>query len=290
MISGSFVALVTPFNELEKIDFFAFEQLIRWHIAEGTDGLVVAGCTGEGLSLSFEEKCTLFKTAVAVGKGKIQLIATTGTNQTAESALLTKEAKKIGVDGCMAIVPYCNKPTEEGCWLHFNEIAKVDLPLIVYHHPGRTGVRLSVKGLLQICDIPQVVGIKDSSGDFALFNELLRQTDTPLISGDDHLALAQLSIGLKGVVSVVGNVVPKQWKKFIDHALTGDLLEARKDFFDLYELCNAMSLEVNPQCVKFAVSLLGKCEPYMRLPLIEPKIENQQKIRASLRTVELALQ
>jgi len=193
MIEGSIVALITPFDEGGRVDFTALEKLIAWHIEEGTDGLVLCGSTGEGSSLSIEEKRAIFETAVKSGKGKITLIAGTGSNQTQESVALTQEAKNIGVDACLAIVPYYLRPTPEGCYRHFAEIAEADLPMIVYHHPGRTGIKLSADALAHICEIPQVIGIKEASGDLSLALEILRKTNKPLFSGDDTLALLNLS-------------------------------------------------------------------------------------------------
>ncbi len=282
MLSGSIVALVTPFNASGEIDFSALEALIEWHIEEGTDGLVLAGSTGEGSSLSWDEKCAIFAKAVEVTKKRIPLIAGTGSNQTKESVALTLEAKKIGIDAALVIVPYYSRPTEEGCFQHFSEIAKVDLPMLLYHHPGRTGTKLSVEAIKRICALPQVVGIKDASEDMNLMTEILKETDIPLFSGIDTLCHPLFSLGCAGSISIIGNVVPKQWKEFIDTAMNGDPLEAREKFFAVYDLCEVVVLETNPQCVKYAVSVLGKCSPKMRLPLIEPSFKNQEKVKASV--------
>ena len=283
----SIVALVTPFDDKGEVDLPSLESLIRWHIEEGTDGLVLCGTTGEGSLLSAEEKCGIFQKAVEVGKGNIQLIAGTGTNQTQESVALTKEAKRIGMDSCLTIVPYYLRPTPEGCYRHFLEIAKVDLPMILYHHPGRTGVKLTSDAISRICEIPQVVGVKEASGDLNLATEILEKTDVTFYSGDDSLALEHFSIGAKGIISVVGNVIPRQWKEFVKLALHG---KGREAFLELYPLCQAMVLETNPQCIKYAVSLLGKCSSKVRLPLIEPQEEVCDVIRASLQIAQLALQ
>jgi len=280
MFKGSIVALITPFDETGKIDFFALKGLLHWHLEEGTDGLVLCGTTGEGSALSKEEKLLIFQMAREIAGGKIPLIASTGNNVTHESVFLTQEAKKMGLDGCLTIVPYYSKPTPEGCFQHFAEISKVGLPMIVYHHPGRTGIKLQAKELKRICEIHSVIGIKDATGDLNLAMELI---DTvPLFSGDDLLALPQFSIGFTGSITITGNVIPKEWKVFVDLALKGDFLAARKAFSSLYDLCQSLVLETNPQCVKYAVSLLEKCQPYMRLPLIPPKEENQSRIQEIL--------
>ena len=288
MLRGSIVALITPFDERGKIDIPALEKLIHWHLESGTDGLVLCGSTGEGSALSKEEKLLVFQTAKKIAGGKIPLIAATGTNVTEESVLLTGEVKKIGMDACLVIVPYYSRPTPEGCLLHFAEIAKVGLPMLVYHHPGRTGIKLDAEELSPICKLPGVIGVKDATGDLNLAMQLVKEI--PLFSGDDTLALAQFSLGFTGSISIVGNVIPKEWKAFVDLALKGDFIEARKAFFALHDLCLAMVLETNPQCVKYAVSLLDRCRPKMRLPLIEPSEENQRKVKEKVLIAELAWQ
>lgn len=282
MLKGSFVALITPFTDTGEVDFEALEKLLEWHLEEKTQGLILCGSTGEDATLSEEEKCAIFALGVKVLKEKITLIAYSGSNDTKKTVQLTKKAKSIGVDGSIIIIPYCNRPTEEGCFEHFKEIATVGLPMILYHHPGRSGIKLSAKGLLNICSIPQVVGVKDCSEDFSLANELAQNCTKSLFSGDDNLALAHLACGFNGVISVVGNIVPRKWREFVHLALNDNISEARQRFSELYPLCKAMTLETNPQCVKYAAHLLGKCSSKMRLPLIEPRLETRKKIEEAL--------
>lgn len=278
MFSGSIVALITPFDSEGYVDFPALEGLIERQIDAGTQGLVLCGSTGEGSSLSRDEKEEIFNMAAKVAKGRILLIGATGTNQTRESIALTEEAKEAGLDGCIAIVPYYSKPTEEGCFRHFASIAEVGLPMIAYHHPGRTGLRLSEESLERICAIEGVVGLKEASGDLNLAQALVRRVKCPLFSGDDSLALPHLAVGFSGSISIIGNVAPSQWKGFIEKALLGDFLGAREEYEKLYSLVQALVLETNPQCVKYAVSLLGLCSSMVRLPLIEPS----EKVQAIL--------
>lgn len=280
---GSYVALITPFDHGGKVDIPTLEGLLYWHLEAKTDGLVLCGSTGEGATLSSQEKLLIFQTAKKIVGEKIPLIGATTTNVTEESVFLTEKAKKIGIDASLAIIPYYLCPTPDGCLKHFEEIAKVGLPLIVYHHPGRTGIKLSAKELLAICNTSNVVGIKDATKDLHLAMELVNQV--PLFSGDDCLALAQFSIGFKASISIIGNVVPKEWKNFVDLSLQGNFECARDIFFSLYPLIQAMTLETNPQCVKYALSLLNQCLPKMRLPLIEPKEENQNTISQALNLV-----
>lgn len=281
IIKGSIVALVTPFNALGAIDVECLKDLMYWHLEMGTEGLVLCGSTGEGNSLSKEEKLLVFETAYRIAKGKVSLIAATGSSNTKESVTLTKEAKEIGMDACLVVVPYYLRPTKEGCYQHFAAIAHVGLPMILYHHPGRTGVKLSSKDLQTICNLPNVIGIKDASGDISLAMELVQEI--PHFSGDDSLTLAHISIGFTGAISVIGNIFPKEWKGVIDLALQGNIIKARCAFFQLYAYCQALALETNPQCVKYALSILGKCNPILRLPLLLPREENQEKIKRLLK-------
>ncbi len=283
MFGRAITALVTPFSAEGKIDFDALGRSIQWHLETGTEGLVLCGSTGEGTSLSHEEKIAVFELGYRLAKGKMALIANTGTNLTEESVWLTQKAKVIGMDGALAIVPYYNKPTAEGCFRHFEKIAEVGLPMIVYHHPGRTGTKLSFETLCRICALDTVVGIKDATGDLGLAMDLIHKGGIRLYSGDDSLALAQFSIGFTGSISITGNVVPSAWNDFVQAAVLGDFLEAKEQFYRLYDLVNALVLEVNPQCVKYAASLLGRGPSRLRLPLLEPSELNCEKIRKVLR-------
>lgn len=275
MLAGSLVALVTPMTKTKEIDWDAFEHLVQWQIEEGTNGLILGGTTGEGSTLSLEEKRSLFAKGVEVARGRIPIIAGTGSNCTQTSVAITQEAKALGVSAAILIVPYYNRPTPSGCIAHFEKIATVHLPLILYHHPGRTGIRLSLETIARICEIPQVVAIKEASGDVKLATELVHQIDKSLFSGDDLLSLAHLSIGFSGVISVIGNLLPRQWGDFVRSP-------TKKAFSSFYNLCQSLALETNPQGIKYALSLLGKCEPNLRLPLVIPEITTQNAIRESL--------
>ena len=281
MWTGSFVALITPFDAAGNVDYSALERLILRQVEAGSDGIVLCGTTGEGSSLSQYEKEAIFRLAVNQAKGHILIIAATGTNQTRESVALTEMAKEIGVDGCMAIVPYYNRPSEEGCYRHFAAIADAGLPVIVYHHPGRTGVKLSLEALLRICKLEGVVALKEASADLLTAQELVQQV--ALFSGDDCLALAHFAMGATGSISIVGNLVPREWKAVIAEALRGDFCLARELYFSLYPLINALVLETNPICVKYAASLMGLCSCGMRLPLVEPSKAVRARLLDELR-------
>ncbi|NGX39199.1 MAG: 4-hydroxy-tetrahydrodipicolinate synthase [Chlamydiae bacterium] len=281
-LKGSIVALITPFDEEGEVDYSALEALLRWHIEEGTEGLLLCGSTGEGAALTKEEKCEIFRLAVHVVGGKVPLIGATGTNVTRESVALTRKAKEIGLDAVIAIVPYYSKPTVEGCIRHFEAIAEIGLPTILYHHPGRTGTKLSIDAITRIGQIPGIIGIKDASGDLAFAQEIIEQGELLFFSGDDSLCLAHMAVGAIGSISVIGNVIPKEWGEFVDEAISGDFHQAREKYYSLYNLAKTLVLETNPQCVKYAVHLLGKCRVTMRLPLLEPMEETKQIIASSI--------
>lgn len=282
MFKSSLVALITPYDPYGNVDLDAYAELVNWHIQEGTDGLILCGSTGEGALLSKQEKLDLFQVANQVGSHRITLIGSTGTCQTHESVHLTEEAQRIGLDGCIAIVPYYVRPEPEGLILHFTEIAKVGLPLCLYHHPGRTGTKLNPAILKELVDLPGIVSIKDASGDFPLAKEFI--PSIPHYSGDDCLALQHLLKGFSGSISIIGNVIPKMWKEFVDCAIDGRQDLARDQFSRLYPLCQALVMETNPQCVKYAMHLLGKCSSDLRLPLVQPREETKMKIKSELRS------
>ncbi|MCX6989941.1 MAG: 4-hydroxy-tetrahydrodipicolinate synthase [Chlamydiae bacterium] len=282
MLQGSIAAIITPFLENGEVDFIGFRNLVLWHIEEKTDALVICGTTGEGSTLSPEEQIELLRSAVREAKGRVPVIMGTGTNDTRVSARNTEAAKENGADGCLVIVPYYNKPTFEGCYEHFSRIANVGLPVIVYHHPGRTGIKFSAEQLSDLCLIPQVIGIKDASGDIQLAAEFMRISSASFFSGDDALTLPLIALGAKGVISVVANVIPGPWKELVASCIEGDYTRARVLLAKYLPLCNALFLETNPQGVKYAVSLLKRCEPYLRLPLIEPKEVVKEQIARAL--------
>jgi len=286
MFRGSIAALVTPYTEKGEIDEEAIAQLIEWHIEEGTDGIVLCGSTGEAPCLSQEEQIRVIQLGVVCAKGRIPVIAGTGSYDTRHAVELTEEAQRVGADGCLVIFPYYNRPTPQGCVLHFQELNKVGLPIIAYNHPGRTGIKPPVETLAVITALDSVVAIKDGSGDLDYILDYLQISDVPLLSGDDVLAVPIIASGGCGVISIVANVVPRLWKQCLSLLLEGKFSEGRALYRQLYPLVKAMVFEINPQCVKYALSLMGKCRASMRLPLIEPQPANQEKIAEALLSVQ----
>lgn len=271
MFSGSIVSLVTPFTDTGEVDFEALKELIAWHVDSGSDAIVCCGTTGEAPTLSSQEQLEIFKVAVDVVHKKIPVIAGTGTYNTLETVKKTEAAKALGVDGCLIVIPYYNRPTPEGCFAHYKATSKVGLPIIVYHHPGRTGVELSAQVLADICTLPHIVAVKETSGKLEIAKELKLLSNTTIFSGDDIIGLEMLELGAKGVISIVANLIPSEWKEIVHK-------KDRVLYNKFSALAHAMVLETNPQCVKYALSVMGKCRPHLRLPLVEPRLETKKKI------------
>jgi 4-hydroxy-tetrahydrodipicolinate synthase len=282
MFKGTIVALTTPFNEQNEIDYQTLRRLLEWHIESGTDAIVLCGSTGEAPTLSDAEQISIFQEAVHTCKGRVPIIAGTGTCNTHHCIKMTHAAKKIGVDAALVIVPYYIRPTPEGCFQHFQAISKVGLPMIVYHHPGRIGIKLPVNVLLRIADLPNVTAIKDSTADLDYTIELIQQAPIPVLTGDDTLTLPTMVVGGMGVISVIANVIPREWKQLTSFLLNNQWKEGRDLFNRFFPLVKSMFLETNPQCIKYAMRVLGKCPSKIRLPLIEPQESTQRQIELEL--------
>ncbi len=280
MFKGSMVALVTPFKEDGSLDENALRKLINWHVEAKTDAIVLTGTTGESPTLLDEEKFKIYEIAVSLAKKKIQIIAGTGTYSTKKTKFLTKKAKEIGVDGALVVVPYYNKPPVDGLIKHFEEVAKENLPIILYHHPGRTATKLSIDTFIKLQKIDQILAIKEASGSLDIAKQLVSKTRFDVLSGDDLLTIDMMKLGAKGVVSVVANVIPKDFKMITDRCLDKNFEEAKKIFDKHKHLMEAMFLQTNPICVKYALSLMEKCRARLRLPLIEPSQANRAIIKS----------
>ena len=287
MISGSLVALVTPFNAKGQVDYKTLEQLVIWHVAQGTDGLVCCGTTGEGMTLSDEEKKEIVAKAVAIAGKKISIIACSGSANTKQSVYLTEQMLHLGASGCLIITPYYNRPTQRGCFLHFSEIAKVGLPIILYNNPIRSAIQLTVETIAELAQISGIIAIKESSGCLELIRNLRKISSIPILSGEDHLTYQTLIEGGSGSISVIGNIIPSAWKKMITFAVNGKRDVAQSIARRAAILCKVLFLETNPQCIKYAMSWLGKCREDLRLPLLPPTLEAQCRIKTAL--IEWAL-
>ncbi len=282
MIQGSIVALITPFLENGDLDLESFKRLIHFHAEQGTKGLVIAGTTGESPTLSDEEFELMIKTAVKEARGRIAIIPGVGTYNTKVSAMQALRAKELGADACMAVFPYYNRPMFEGCLAHFKALSDCNFPMIVYYHPGRTGVRLSVEQLSTICELPSVIALKDCSEDVPFALEVMKRSKKILFPGNDPLVIPYMEGGGHGIISVLGNLFPAHWNQLIEAALIGEMETARALYKAIEPLCAAMNLEINPQCIKYAMSLMGHCSPVLRLPLILPQKSVREKIEEAL--------
>jgi 4-hydroxy-tetrahydrodipicolinate synthase len=282
MFKGSFVAVITPFQENGDLDLDTLKKLVQWQVESGTDAILCCGSTGEDPTLSDEERVLVIQTVLeAVGK-RVPVIAGTGTNNTRTTVERTRQAKELGVDAVLVMIPYYNRPTFEGCVAHFTEVGKAELSTIIYYHPGRTGVRLTAEELAALVDLPNMAAIKDCSNSLDFLDELKLYTDKPILSGVDCLALEQLNKRAAGVISVVANVIPGQWKEMIDLCLKGDFVKAGEIFKTLLPLCKALEIETNPHGVKYAMHLIGKSRPDLRLPLVQPREATKLAIEQAL--------
>jgi 4-hydroxy-tetrahydrodipicolinate synthase len=276
MLTGSLVAIVTPMLADGALDYPRLKALIDWHVQEGTDGIVIVGTTGESPTVDFDEHCTLIKAAVDYAAKRIPVIAGTGGNSTKEAIHLTEYAKRVGADYALSVVPYYNKPTQEGQYQHFKAIAEaVDLPMILYNVPGRTVADMSNDTTLRLAQIPNIVGIKDATGNLARGADLLKRAPKhfALYSGDDATTLALLLLGAHGNISVTANVAPRLMHEMAVAALKGDRARAIEINDRLQGLHHNLFLESNPIPVKWALNRMGLIESGIRLPLtpFDPK-------------------
>jgi 4-hydroxy-tetrahydrodipicolinate synthase len=278
MFKGSFVALITPFLEDGSLDIASFRRLVSWQVEQGTEGLVIAGSTGESATLSSEELSTLLQVALEEAGGKIPILLGTGSNSTKASIEKTLQAKRLGASGCLVVFPYYNKPSFEGCAMHVQKIADCGLPTVLYHHPGRTGLLFSAEQLAALCKHPQIVGLKDCSANLDLVQEFVRLSPKPLFCGDDSLTIPFFAAGATGGISVLGNLIPKPWSFFMKACSSNRLDLARLFYRSFAPLCKALFLESNPICVKYAMSLAGLCQPHLRLPLILPQEKSRHEV------------
>ncbi len=289
MFRGAITALVTPFRN-GRLDEEAYRELIDWQIRQGVDGIVPCGTTGESATLSHEEHNRVIDIAVDEARGRVPVIAGTGSNSTAEAIRLTRHAKEAGADGALLITPYYNKPTQEGLYQHYRRVAEeTKFPLILYNVPSRTGVNLLPETVARLAGIPDVVGIKEATGDLRQVSEVLEKCGDRIsvLSGDDFTVLPLLCLGGRGVISVVSNVAPADMAGMVRAFNAGDLARARQLHFRLMPLARAMFLETNPVPVKTALALMGRIALEIRLPLCEMTPENRERLEGVLRSYGL---
>ena len=290
MLTGSIVAIATPMSEEGALDLPALSRLIDFHVQNGTAAIVVVGTTGESPTVDVDEHCLLIKSAVEFARGRVPVVAGTGANSTAEAIALTAYAKTAGAAACLSVVPYYNKPTQEGLYRHFRTVAeKVDLPVILYNVPGRTVADLANETVLRLAQVPGIVGLKDATADLGRGSELLRalraaaKREFAVYSGDDLTALPLLLMGGHGVISVTANVAPKLMAEMCAAALAGDVARARAANDRLLPLHRRLFVEANPIPVKWALAEMGLINNELRLPLVPLSAQHHETVRAALR-------
>ena len=290
MITGSIVAIVTPMHEDGSLDLQSLRKLIDFHVREGTDAICVVGTTGESPTVDVEEHCQLIQAAVDHAAGRIPVIAGTGANSTAEAIELTEHAKKVGADMALSVVPYYNKPTQEGLYRHFKTIAEaVDLPVLLYNVPGRTVADMANDTILRLATVPGIAGIKDATGNLDRACDLIARAPKhfALYSGDDMTCVASILLGFHGNISVTANVAPRLMHDMCVAALAGDVARAREIHFRLLGLHRDLFCEASPIPVKWAVSRLGLAPGGIRLPLTPLSESGQVRVLAALRQAGL---
>ena len=284
MFKGSIVAIVTPFKD-GKVDEDAYRELIEFQIENGTNAIVPCGTTGESATLNMEEHGRVIDIAVSAVNKRVPVIAGTGGNSTGEAIELTEHAKNAGADASLQVTPYYNKPTQEGLYRHFKAIAEaVSLPQVLYNVPGRTSVNMLPETVARLAELPEVVAIKEASGNLGQMAEIVKLAgdNITLLSGDDNVTLPVLSLGGKGVVSVVANIVPKDTSDLVKAWLEGDIEKAKGLFYQLFPLCQAMFYETNPVPVKTSLALMGKIQEELRLPLAPMAPANKDRLKKAL--------
>lgn len=286
--AGLTVALVTPFKN-GNVDYDGLGKLVDWHVEQGTDCLAPVGTTGESPTLDHEEHERVIAAVVERGRGRIKVMPGTGSNSTREALRLTKFAKKAGADGALMVGPYYNKPTQDGYYRHFATVAEsVDLPIVLYNIPGRTGSNILPETIAKLAKLPMIVGIKEATGSMDQASAIAALCDLTILSGDDSLTLPLLSIGGRGVVSVVGNIIPRDMKALIAAYEAGKLAEALRWHYKLFPLCRDMlGAATNPIPIKTAMKMLGRDSGELRLPMCPMDAAGEAKLRQTLQTYGL---
>jgi len=285
MFEGALTAMVTPFDREGKVDEEGLRENVRFQIKSGIHGLVPVGTTGECATLSYEEHNRVVEVVVDAAKGKVPVLAGTGSNSTWEAIMLTKHAKEVGADGALLVVPYYNKPTQAGLYQHYKRIAEeIDLPQVIYNIPSRTSVNMLPETTVKLAKFKNIVGVKEASGDLKQIARIIELAgkEFSVISGDDLLTLEIMRLGGVGVISVMSNLVPDRVAKMVDSFRSGDVETAKGINDELAPLFKALFIETNPGPAKMAMNWMGMAAGGLRLPLVELEPENQEKLRKVL--------
>lgn len=289
MLNGSIVALITPFQKNGTLDLDAIKKLAKWHLDSGTNGIVVAGCTGESFTLSESERIDLFIAVREAIGTKIPAIIGTGSSSTMQAIAQTKEAKSVGADAVLAITPYGNKPSQTALIKYFSEIADVGIPTILYNVPGRTGTTLAPETAIELSKHPYISAIKEASANLDAVSQIIRDCDLTVLSGDDSLTVPMISIGAKGVISTAANLIPKDFSEMVHYALNGDFVQASKKHLALFPIMKTLFIEGNPVPLKEAMAHVGLIgEPIFRPPLTGMSQSNRDKLISALKMCGVA--
>ncbi|MCP4252056.1 MAG: 4-hydroxy-tetrahydrodipicolinate synthase [Candidatus Scalindua sp.] len=287
MFTGSIVAMVTPFKD-GAVDYDKLGELVDFHVVNGTNAIIPCGTTGESPTLSHREHGEVVGKVIEAAGGRIPVIAGTGSNNTREAINLTRHAKETGADGSLLITPYYNKPTQQGLYEHYKAILdEVDIPIIIYNVPSRTGVSISPETVARLFEFENIVAIKEATGDIDQASQILNLCDIIVLSGDDSLTLPIMSVGGKGVVSVVANILPREVSELASSFLKGEIENSQRLHRSLLPLCKAMFIETNPIPVKTAMKLLGRINGEMRLPLCNMSDEHEEQLKKVLEEYRL---
>ena len=288
---GSFVAMVTPFRNGD-VDEAKLRELVEFHVANGTDGLIPCGTTGESPTLSHDEHKRVVEIVIEAARGRIQVVAGTGSNSTAEAIGLTRHAERTGAAGALVVNPYYNRPTQEGLYRHFRAVAEsVSIPIIVYNIQSRTAVNVETPTLERLArDVRNVAGVKEASGSLDQMSQVIAACgpDFSVLSGDDNVTLPLMAIGGHGVISVIANLLPRETAEMVHAALDGDWKRARELHYRLFPMARAAFIETNPIPIKEAMAIAGLLEPEFRLPMCRMSDANRERLRAVLKQYGLA--
>lgn len=291
MLQGLITALITPFKE-GQLDKRVFETLVRNQLAAKVEGLLILGTTGESPTLTHEEKIWILEKTIQMAKGKTHIMVNCGTNNTQASIEFSKIAHNAGADSILIITPYYNKPTQKGIYEHFKSITEnVDIPLVIYNHPGRSGVPIEIPTLAKLAELPHVIGIKEASGSLAYSEKVLTHIKSvhphfSLLSGDDGLTFSLMALGGQGVISVAGNLIPEKMKQLTQYSLDAEWDLARKLHIELLPLFEALSIETNPIPIKWVMANQGLCQPDLRLPLTLLESQHETILTTALNRIE----
>lgn len=287
MFEGTYTALVTPFRKDGEVDYDRLRLLVDYQVEGGVDGLVPVGTTGESPTLTYEEHKKVIETVVEAAAGRVKVVAGTGGNATAEALELTAHAKAVGADGTLQVTPYYSKPSQEGLIRHFEAVANIGLPVVLYNIPGRTAKELTLDTVLALAKHPGIVAIKEAAGDVDRVSHYTRLCDLIVLSGDDSLTLPKMAVGAKGVISVASNVAPRAISEMVNHALKDEWPEARALHLKYHRLFTDLFLETNPVPVKAALSMMGRAAEVYRLPLCAMSADKKAILQETMKEVGL---